>query len=369
MITFAASVKATKVFVDSLKKGGKFAQICDSDPDGIDSAVIVSTAIERMVGIKPALVMPGNHNVDMLDDNLIADLKAKGITHLITTDIAFDQKKSQIKKLEKFCYILIFDHHKLYNNVNSKRTLLIKPQLFQKKIDPSQYCASKLVFDVFVKIAPIKDLDWLAVIGILADSNFRTWKVFVKKTLTRLKLKLNPEAPFNNSLGRICNLMAYYEIYAPGKVDNLYVAMKKAKSYKHALGSEIRKAEFVSKEVDYYLKNYQRYSENHDDLLLIRIKPKYRIGSIVATRLSNHLPHRTIVIAQEMQGRMFVSARRQDFKVAVNDLLEHGVKSINESSAGGHIPAAGARFPTTQYNTFSQRIILETKKKRSNSYK
>ncbi|MEK6967798.1 MAG: DHH family phosphoesterase [Nanoarchaeota archaeon] len=353
-------VSRIKEFIKGIKPDSRVAIVCDSDPDGICSAVIVSHSLKKK-GIIPALVIPSGHNVEVMDGQFVTMLKKEAITHLITTDLSFDKKKRELKRLEKFCQILVIDHHKLYNDVNSKRIILLKPQLFQNKIDSSQYCTSKLAFDMFSELTDLKEYDWLAVIGILADSNFRTWKKFVRKTLNRLGLKLGKH-PFQNALGRICNLMAYYEIYAPGKVAKLYDALSKAITYRHALNSEIKKAQKVNDEVEYYLKNYKRHSQVHGDLLLIRIKPNFKIGSIVATRLSNKLEHTTIVIAQEMKGRMFVSARRQDFKVAVNDLLEQSVKEIKEASAGGHIPAAGARFPTEQYDTFSERIIAKTRK-------
>src|SRR3989338_8540773 len=354
-------VSRAKEFVKSIGPDSKVAVICDSDPDGISAAVIIYHSLKKSREVIPALVIPSGHNVEVLDSQLISEFKRQGITHLITADLAFDQKKNEIKRLEKFCKVLIIDHHKLYHNVSSRKTILMKPQLFEVKIDSSQYCASKLTYDLFSEFVDLKEYDWIAVIGILADSNFRTWKSFVNKTLRRLGLKLGKN-PFQNTLGRICNLMAYYEIYASGKVSKLYDALHKAKTYRHALNSEIRKAQKVNDEVEYYLKNYKKYSQMHGELLLIRIKPKFKIGSIVATRLSNKLQHTTIIIAQEMKGRMFVSARRQDFKVAVNDLLEQSVKEIKEASAGGHVPAAGARFPTAQYDVFSERIIAKTHK-------
>ncbi len=360
---WAELVERTRGFLESMDVNTKLALICDSDPDGIGSAVVASHAIRKINGVVPTVVIPTGHNVDALDDDLIASFKQRGITHLLTTDLAFDQKFQQIRKLESICRVLVLDHHKIYHDLTSKRTILIKPQLFQKKIDPSQYCTSKLSFDLFSELVDLREYDWIAVIGILADSNFKTWTPFVKKTLKRLKLKLG-QNPFANPLGRICNLMAYYEIFSPGNVSVLYNVLVKATSYKRALNSDIIKAQKVNDEVEYYLKHYQKFAQVHGDLLLIRIKPKFKIGSIVATRLSNHLEHTTIVIAQEMHGRMFVSARRQDFKVAVNDLLEQSVKEIKESSAGGHIPAAGAKFPLAQYDTFSKRIIKGTQKKK-----
>ena len=51
------------------------------------------------------------------------------------------------------------------------------------------------------------------------------------------------------------------------------------------------------------------------------------------------------------------SARRQDFKVKVNDLLEEAVEGIPGADAGGHIPAAAGSIPREKLAVFKENVI------------
>ena len=95
-------------------------------------------------------------------------------------------------------------------------------------------------------------------------------------------------------------------------------------------------------------------------MILLKIKSKFKISSIISTKLSMKNPHKTIIVLQESgKGKIFMSARRQDYKVSVNDLLERCTRNIKNSSAGGHIPAAGASVPNKSYLIFKQNLLKE----------
>ena len=52
-----------------------------------------------------------------------------------------------------------------------------------------------------------------------------------------------------------------------------------------------------------------------------------------------------------------ISARRQDQKVKMNELMRYAVKDIPNSAAGGHIPASGATVPRKHYPEFKKRVM------------
>lgn len=54
---------------------------------------------------------------------------------------------------------------------------------------------------------------------------------------------------------------------------------------------------------------------------------------------------------------MRFSARRQDFRVKMNELLEKAVKGIPNASAGGHIPAAAGSVPRDYLNVFKENLL------------
>ena len=62
---------------------------------------------------------------------------------IIVADLSFDQDDFFTKTAEKFCETVFFlDHHKIYNDLNSEKTVYIKVPYFSD-IDPSKYPASK----------------------------------------------------------------------------------------------------------------------------------------------------------------------------------------------------------------------------------
>ena len=75
-------------------------------------------------------------------------------------------------------------------------------------------------------------------------------------------------------------------------------------------------------------------------------------------------PHKTIILLQILpRGRLRFSARRQDCKVKVNDLLVEAVKGIPDSNAGGHAPAAAGSIPRQYAKKFKNNVIAILEKK------
>ncbi len=57
-----------------------------------------------------------------------------------------------------------------------------------------------------------------------------------------------------------------------------------------------------------------------------------------------------------------ISARRQDYKVKMNNLMEKSIKGIPNSNAGGHIPAAAAKIPKRFRGKFRKNLLRAAKK-------
>jgi single-stranded DNA-specific DHH superfamily exonuclease len=97
---------------------------------------------------------------------------------------------------------------------------------------------------------------------------------------------------------------------------------------------------------------------NSIDLIIYPIQAKYNIKSFIANRLSYDYPAKTIIVMQDINpNRVWFSARRQDFKVKMNELLEEAVKGIPDSSAGGHIPAAAGSIPKNYAEKFKENLV------------
>jgi single-stranded DNA-specific DHH superfamily exonuclease len=77
----------------------------------------------------------------------------------------------------------------------------------------------------------------------------------------------------------------------------------------------------------------------------------------VSTLLSRKYPHKTVITISRNRKRVYVSARRQDWKVPVNDLLVRVLKPLRGSQGGGHVPAAGGQFLRKDLKLFKKRLV------------
>ena len=95
------------------------------------------------------------------------------------------------------------------------------------------------------------------------------------------------------------------------------------------------------------------------ELVWFEFKANNNLKSAVINRVSNELfPKLTVIFLQDKGDDFFwISARRQDFKVQVNTLLEDAVKELPTAGAGGHIPAAAGRIRKEDKKKFKENII------------
>jgi len=343
-------------FVSRLSSIDNIAVIFHTDADGITSGVIASKAVERISGKKPALFLTPAPSEVTLSKKMIAELKKKKINKVVAVDLNVDQDPESIEKIEKFAELLILDHHTIQNDVNSPKTVMIKPQFFSK-INPSRYCASKLVYDIFSRYAKISDLAWLAIIGIYGDMAENEWPEFISETLEKNGL-------LNGHISKAGALIVYARSFdekdGPMKAfDEFY----RAKSIKEVLGSKLLDyEEKIEGEIAQFIKKREELAQFYPEknLLIYEISPKYNIKSELVNRLSRDFyPEMTCIVLQKKGKIASIGARNQTGHVSMNDLMIRAAKGIPDSSGGGHIQAAGASIPNKKKRIASFMISLK----------
>jgi single-stranded DNA-specific DHH superfamily exonuclease len=118
--------------------------------------------------------------------------------------------------------------------------------------------------------------------------------------------------------------------------------------------------EEMQKEVDYWMNEFNEKKEvfPEKELIYFEIRPQHSIKSALINKISEKFPNKTIVLVQDFgEEHVYFSARRQDFKVKVNDLLEKSIFGIPDSTAGGHIPAAAGKIPREYLKEFKKKLI------------
>lgn len=345
-------------FYRSITPTDRVCVIHHTDPDGVCSGVIAAKTVERLRN-KPIDLRHnqlGSEHVIM--PSTVKLLKKHRINKVITTDFTPDEDANAFKKLESFAKVLIIDHHKIYNDLNSERTVMIKPQLCFKHIEPSRYCTSKLAWDLGSRQTDINDLDWVASVGIVGDMATPVWLEFFKKVLRKYKLPFKKD-PFKTIIGQVAATLSSAESYSNSNVRKCFEIVYNARHPREVLKSSIAKfRKHIDKELKFWINNFKN-AEHHKELeyVFYLVKPKLNIKSPLSTIISIKHPGKTIFIVDVRKGVAHVSARRQDKKVAVNSLIENAVKGIKGAHGGGHVPAAGATLPAKYLPLFKQRIL------------
>ena len=358
-LTAKKAVERFKGFVSRLTPFDRVLVLFHGDTDGLCSAVITSRALERLRGRPADLAQPLSYEERTISEEAFKLVKEKKINKVIILDWNVDQDPESVKRLEKKAELLLIDHHKIYRDLNSKRTVFIKAHYLSRK-PPSRYPASKMAFDLFSKVVEIDDLDWLALTGVIGDASLSAWKPFAKKTLAKHRWGKKAE---NSKPDKVSQLITGLEALKKEKLAEAFDRLVKAKKPDEILKSPLKRyAETLDKEIEKWFKQAPKKAEFYPELELVyyAVKSKHYIKSPLINKMSFELyPRQTVIVVLD-QGKPLVkvSARRQDMKVRMNDLLEQAVKDFEKSSGGGHIPAAAGILPRKYLKKFKSNILM-----------
>jgi single-stranded DNA-specific DHH superfamily exonuclease len=345
-------------FLKSISKEDKVAVMHHTDPDGVCSGVIMTKAIERLRKKKIDLRVNQGSTAHTISDETIKKLKKKNINKFITTDLAVDGGKKQLLKVAQFAQVLIIDHHTLFP-VQHKNIIIVKPQNLINDKKPSQYPATKFCYDIVKKIVNVQDLDWLVGLGILMDGAQKRWPLFIHNLFKKYNVKKQKNM-YHTVFGKAGIMLHFSELYSIRNVPTCYTIIYNAKNPQTILNSPLKKYDkAVRKEVRYWMEQVNNKAEFHNncDLIYYELPPKYKVQGPVSTLLSRKHPHKTIITISRNKKKVYISARRQDWKVPVNQLIINVLKPLKHSQGGGHVPAAGGQFLRKDLALFKKRLL------------
>jgi len=340
--------------------GKKTLIIYDTDGDGIGSAAIL-TKFFRKVFKKTPSSMPSEHESFFISEKMLKEIKRKNFDFIITVDIAIDERLECILELSKKARILVVDHHQIHNDLNKYKNIVhVNPSLCKIKIPPYKYCVSKIIFDICSEITNIEDLDWLTGIGIVNDKCEDVWKDFLeniykKYSFTYKKLKTVNDiitAGYNycGNSGVKIGYDACLEASSP--IDILKAKTPNSKKLK-------RFYNIIEREIISITKNWKKKAEIIEDkkLIMLQLKTKFSISSPISTIISLEKPNYTIFVSRKRDDMIYISLRRQDGKVDCGEIASSLTKNLENSSGGGHRPAAGIHIMSRDWNIFKERIL------------
>jgi len=338
-----------RAFMGAVGKDEKVAVVHHRDTDGLCAALVFSKALEKLRG-RPADFELSAEYADF--GEVVAALKGLNPAKIAVLDLSIDQNKENVLALEGIAPLLLLDHHKLYNDMNSERTVFIKSGMVSE-MDGSRYPASKLAFDLCSGLVDLREEKWIACLGVLGDMGYNHWKPFFEEAFRENSVSLN-------DLNYLKELINAVETVKPEKFSELFVEFH-LKSPKQLLESGLNKYKKKLKaELSKWRADFKKNAEFRPEaeLYFYVFKPAIELKSALIDELTVEYPGKTLVVAIDMGGESLrFSARRQDFKVKMNDLLEQAVKEIPGAEAGGHIPAAAGSVPREKLDVFKENVI------------
>ena len=347
-------------YCKSLSSEDKVAVMYHCDADGFASALITARALYKIAQIDLHSTFFFHYGSDKIFSKKIAQYRDDGVNKYIIVDLNIDEYPDKIKEIESFADVLIIDHHKEYRDLNSEKTTFLKAKYFSE-LDSSRYPAAKFTYDLFSRHADLTKDDWIACIGILGDMGYKTWEDFFNKTIERSELTLE-------ELFVLEELVSTTTIIAVDHLKDLFAEFYNEKNPKKLLNSIFMKnIDTLKNEINYWFGKFGENAKYYPEisLYIYEVKPKYPIKSYLADKLSRMYPDKAIILIQDDKKDVIkFSARRQDFKIKMNDYLEEVVKDIENSNAGGHIPAAAGQIPRASLEKFKEnavRVMRESK--------
>jgi len=331
----AGDEKRFAEFISNLNEKDKIAILSHNDMDGLTSAVIVSKVLGKIDYIHFVGYSFGEFQ------RVLEEVKKRKINKIVFTDLAIDNIEVNIKEFEKISSILAIDHHPMHQDLNSDKTIFIKAD--------SDFPASYLCYYLFSKIQKIPS--WIPAIGIISDCPHK----YNAKNSDKAFNDFNLEKENMNLFDAVsrANLAL---IYFKDNEEKFYDVLMNAKNPDDLRVLDKFAAE-VKKEFDFLIDDFEKNHEKHGKLKIYSLNPKYNLASSLINKISCKHINNSIIFISLRGDYMGISARRQDKKISMPELLKKSLEGIPESTSGGHVAAAGAEVPIKYLTKFKENLI------------
>ena len=325
-------------FISKLNDKEKLAIISHNDLDGIVSAKILNETFDANEVI---FISYGD-----LNDDFVSNLKKSGFKKIIFSDLSF-KDMNFIKEIGKFADILFIDHHLFEEDINSDSIFFIKSY---------NYCAAYLCFYLCSKIKNLDKFDWLVACACISDYAIINVEKWINKVYEKYGDSFLIQDEYVKKSGKFWDLqwaLSLSLIYHKKEVKKVFDEIKKDFG---DIGQLKKCSEEVDKEINLSKEYFYKNKEEIKDGYMIIFKNKFSISSILSSIISSEIKNKNLVFGILRDGVYHFSARRQDGKVNVAELLENAVEGFKNSGAGGHFKAAGCFFPENYLEDFKKQL-------------
>lgn len=338
-----------------IKNAKKICLIHHIDTDGICSGFLIAKAIELMNGDIPYLF---SYTSGSIQKKVYDKLVREKFDLVIVTDIAVDSDPKYVKLLSDAAKVILFDHHELTNDLNSKRILHFSTKMETGKYYPCSF----YVYNIFSEFMDLSKYDWVAAIGLIGDYGASKYPKFMDSVLKKYNMSSKDPNYYDTSLGEIDKILGSARVYngKKGALKAIKILLQCETLEDFNIKNRVLKnwKEKVQKSLDQGIKEFEDKAERFDDTFLYVIeKPRYNVGGPMSTILGHKYKDKTITLIIKIdKTRAKIHVRRNDGKFNTYKLLKKGLKGFENSKFGGHIPASGGEVLIKDISKFRERI-------------
>jgi len=266
----------------------------------------------------------------------ITDIPIKNLNKhkvMIFLDISTDNIKSFSDKT------MVIDHHPF-----SKKPEI--PFYNPRELHKDAYIpASYLVYEVCSEIENIDEKKWVSAVGIIGDKgelNSEFCKRYINNFENKDQLKTISDYIFSVDL--------VDGILGDEKIINALLTQTPEDILKNIY------FKYCYNEVQREIENCNKYIEKDRNIIFVKVKSKYNIKSIIASKLLNKYKDVIVVAYSEYSEGYNISVRTNIPEIDIGKITKKAAESVFEIG-GGHEKAAGAKIKKENLNRFKENFI------------
>ncbi|HLP79485.1 MAG TPA: DHHA1 domain-containing protein [Acidobacteriota bacterium] len=350
-------------YLNSVPKHEPLAVIYDDDPDGICAAAIFYQTLKKL-GLQNIFIFPKAEETKVFTQEFLQrlyDEKVKTIFCLDFDPISWNMFQAPSLEVLPFGLVII-DHHKDMTKVYDKSVsmynrLFIHPSNVSNCDNPSQYCTSKLTYDICKNVARIDELEWKILPGMIGDMNIIAWSQYIQSQALKHGISIDTsrkDAFFESPFGQFGAIVAFEA--AKGAVDlhKAFELLCDATNIQDLLQKSPDSA-VVKQEYDKLVNHYQDMGtyDQASNLFVIELKGDFMLAGYLSSIVSYiHDRYQFLLYQDAGDGYYHISVRGQHPKKHLGDLMRQISTGFEGANGGGHAPAAGARCKIADIDRF-----------------
>lgn len=324
-------------FIKKINEKDRIAIISHTDPDGLIAAKIIN----KVLGSN--LVKFITHSD--LNDSFLGEMKKQKINKIFITDITFGTRKF-LKKFEKFAKVVIVDHHKFDEDLNTTKTVFL---------DSIGFCSAYLCYYLLSKVQNLENIDWLVVCASLSDWAFKSNQKWMSDVYNKYKMEFSLTESKIKS-GKFWDTQYILFLATIYFYKDLLKCFEKIKEDPFNVEEFKKYSKVIDQEIARQISEFYIKKEDLRGGYFMEFQSEFPSENLVVNLLSQKEVNKTFFIGKKYGNIYKITARRQDGEVNLPELFKKLTEGFEDSSAGGHVPAAGCHFPIEYLEEFKKRM-------------